>query len=98
MTTVSTMETLPQQLARKDVERLRAYRESLAFSRGRQWEGRARGRERRLTFNYTKAFVDKVTAYMMSGMSFVVESSERGEEAQERARRGGGGRGHGGAG
>ena len=87
MTTASTMETLPQQLARKDVDRLRAYRENLDFYRGHQWEGRARGRERRLTFNYARAFVDKLTSYLMSGMSFVVESSERDEEAQERARR-----------
>jgi len=30
----------------------------------------------RLTFNYTKVFIDKITSYLMSGISFVVEAEE----------------------
>ncbi len=47
---------LPARLARLDADRLRRYRENLAFYEGRQWQGRPRHGERRLTFNYAKAF------------------------------------------
>ena len=47
---------LPQQLARLDVSRLRAYRENLDFYHGQQWL-EPRRRERRLTFNYAKTIV-----------------------------------------
>ena len=50
--------TLPQQIARLDGPRLRAYAELLAFYQGDQWPGPLRRRERRLTFNYAKAFVE----------------------------------------
>jgi len=72
-----------------DPERLRAYRENLEFYNGAQWLGRSRSRERRLTFNYAKVFVDKITSYLMSGLSFAIdpvsaedrEKSRRAEEA-----------------
>ncbi|MBK6320295.1 MAG: hypothetical protein IPF51_16325 [Dehalococcoidia bacterium] len=48
--------------------------------RGRQWPGRAR-RGERLTFNYAKAFVDKVTSYLLNGSSIQVEGGETPEAA-----------------
>ena len=65
--------TLPRQLARMDGERLRRYRELLDFYHGRQWRGPARRRERRLTFNYVRAFIDKVASYLMVGLDFAVD-------------------------
>ncbi|MGI2336361.1 MAG: phage portal protein [Dehalogenimonas sp.] len=51
-----------------DDERRRRYREMLDLYRGRQWSGRAAG-ERRLTFNYAAAAVDKLSAYLMNGLT-----------------------------
>ncbi|MBI2935887.1 MAG: phage portal protein, partial [Chloroflexi bacterium] len=79
--------TLPQQLARMDAERLSAYKDRLDFYNGLQWPGRARPRERRLTFNYARAFVDKLTAYLMSGMAVVAEPSDSSPESRDRAER-----------
>ena len=39
-----------------------------------QWEGRARWGERRLSFNYAKVVIDKVTSYLMSGMDLPVRA------------------------
>ncbi|MBI4199965.1 MAG: portal protein, partial [Chloroflexi bacterium] len=86
MTTV-TAQTLPQLIARMDTDRLRVYREHLAFYTGTQWPGRARPRERRLTFNYVKALLNKVTSYLMSGMTTIVEPVDASPESQERADR-----------
>lgn len=58
---------LPRQLDRRDEDRLRRYRDNLAFYEGDQWPGRARRGERRLVFNYARAFVDKVTSYLFTG-------------------------------
>ena len=85
----STM-TLPQQLARRDGARLRDYAELLAFYQGDQWPRSALGgrrRERRLTFNYAKALIEKTTSYLMSGMHAVVEPEDGSPETAERARR-----------
>ncbi|MBE0481554.1 MAG: phage portal protein [Dehalococcoidia bacterium] len=57
-----------------DTDRIRSYRENLAFYNGVQWAGNARSRERRLTFNYARIFVDKITSYLMTGLDFAVES------------------------
>ena len=76
---------LPIQLRRRDEDRLRRYRENLDFYEGRQWPGRARKGERRLTFNYAKAFVDKVTSYLLNGNSIQVEARD-GETATGRDR------------
>jgi hypothetical protein len=65
--------TLPQQIGRMDLDRLRAYLENLDFYNGVQWPGRPRPRERRLTFNYARVFVDKVTSYLMSGLGFAID-------------------------
>ena len=89
--------TLPQQISRMDPERLRAYRENLEFYNGAQWLGRLRSRERRLTFNYAKVFVDKVTSYLMSGLSFAIdpvsaEDKEKARQAYQQALEAGEGR------
>lgn len=87
-TAANTNLTLPQQLNRMDSDRLRAYRENLDFYNGSQWQGYSRGRERRLTFNYAKVVVDKVTSYLMSGLSFAIEpGSPHDAEAARRAER-----------
>jgi hypothetical protein len=70
-----------------DKERLKNYRELLNFYHGQQWESRERRGEKRLTFNYTKVFIDKVTSYLMSGFSFVIEPQENTDEARIKAER-----------
>jgi len=77
--------TLPQQIGRMDIDRLKAYHENLDFYNGRQWSGHPRSRERRLTFNYARVFVDKVTSYLLSGLDFSVEPEA--SEDRDRARR-----------
>ena len=87
--TSASNQTLPQQVARMDLDRLKSYRENLDFYNGLQWPGHPRYRERRLTFNYAKVFVDKVTSYLMSSQDFAVdpatpadgEKARRAEEA-----------------
>src|SRR4030042_5725476 len=75
------------QLNRRDIGKLRGYRELLDFYHGGQWEGRERWGEKRLTFNYAKVSVDKVTSYLMSGVNFAVEAIEDSDEAKARARK-----------
>jgi hypothetical protein len=71
------------QLNRQDIDRMRAYRERLDFYHGRQWQGREWRGEKRLTFNYAKVFIDKVTSYLMSGVSFAVDAVEDSAEAED---------------
>jgi len=59
-----------------DEDRRRRYRDNLAFYEGRQWEGRARRNEKRLTFNYAKAFADKVTSYLLNAQSVQIEARD----------------------
>jgi hypothetical protein len=75
------------QLNRQDIERFRGYRERLDFYHGRQWQGRERWGEKRLTFNYARVFIDKVTSYLMSQVSFAVDAVEDSAEAEAKARR-----------
>ena len=78
---------LPVQLRRLDEERLRRYRDHLAFYQGSQWPGRARRNERRLTFNYARAFVDKIASYLLTGAGIQVEARDGDTSAgRERAR------------
>lgn len=77
---------LPRIVERMDAERLRLYQENLAFYGGAQWPGRARGRERRLTFNYARASVDKVTSYLMAGLRSTVAPTGPSPEEQERVK------------
>lgn len=74
------------EIARLDGSRQRAYRENLAFYRGAQWQGPARGRERRLVFNYARTLIEKTTSYLMSGLSFVVDPADDTAESAARAR------------
>ncbi len=78
-------ETITSQLTRLDTDRMKGYRELLDFYHGRQWEGRERRSERRLTFNYAKVFVEKITSYLMAGIGFAVEPVEKSDEAGARA-------------
>lgn len=75
----------PVTLQRMDEDRLRRYRDNLDFYEGRQWQGRARRGERRLTFNYARAFVDKITSYLLEGASIQVEARD-GDSPEGRAR------------
>ena len=75
---------LPVQLEEMDHERRFRYRENLAFYEGRQWPGRVRRGERRLTFNYAKAFTDKVTSYLLTGSSVQLEGGDS-DEGRARA-------------
>lgn len=78
---------LPQQIARMDADRLRAYRENLDFYHGRQWlEPRLR-RERRLTFNYARTVIEKTASYTMAGVSSAVDPEDASADAQALARR-----------
>ncbi len=80
-------ENIPVQLTRLDVDRIRGYKELLDFYYGRQWEGRERRGERRLIFNYTKVFIDKITSYLMSGINFAVDAAEDSDEARTGAQK-----------
>ncbi|MBI2857641.1 MAG: phage portal protein [Chloroflexi bacterium] len=77
----------PTDLARRDTDRMKGYRELLDFYHGVQWEGRARRGERRLTFNYARVFIDKITSYLMSGVTVAVDPAEDTAEAKTSAQR-----------
>lgn len=77
----------PADLARLDPARIKGYQRLLDFYHSMQWEGREKWGEKRLTFNYAKVVVDKVTSYLMSGMAFGVDPGADTEEAREAARR-----------
>ncbi len=51
-------------MGNEDRERLRRYREYLEFYNGKQWRGSARPGDRRITFNYARAFVHKCASYL----------------------------------
>ena len=68
--------SIPEDLKRRDLDRIKNYERLLDFYHGRQWEGRERRGEKRLTFNYARVFIDKVTSYLMSGITFAVDAVE----------------------
>src|SRR4030042_4127429 len=79
--------TLPQQIARIDLPRIRSYADNLAFYQGEQWaDSRRSRRERRLVFNYAKSLAEKTTSYLMSGTAFAVDPADDSPDAQERRR------------
>ncbi|GIW14573.1 MAG: hypothetical protein KatS3mg063_0426 [Tepidiforma sp.] len=84
---------LPLQLRQLDHDRMARYRENLAFYQGRHWTGRGRRGERRLTFNYARAIVDKVTGYLLAGAAVQVVGDdspagiERARAAEQALRR-----------
>lgn len=69
-----------------DLERMRGYREALAFYQGQQWPDAVRRGERRLTLNYAKVLVEKVTSYLLTDRAFVVDPLEDTPEARQQAR------------
>jgi hypothetical protein len=75
------------QLARRDMDRIKTYKELLDFYHGVHWEGRERWGEKRLTFSYAKIFIDKVTSYLMSGVNFIVDAVDDSDEARAKAHR-----------
>jgi len=77
----------PSELNKHDTDRLRGYDELLNFYHGQHWEGHARWGETRLTFNYAKVIIDKLTSYLMSGINFAVDPIEDTPEARASARR-----------
>ena len=77
--------SIPEQLKSRDLGRVKNYERLLDFYHGQQWEGRERRGDKRLTFNYAKVFIDKVTSYLMSGITFAVDPVEDTEEARARA-------------
>ncbi|MBM4432722.1 MAG: phage portal protein, partial [Chloroflexi bacterium] len=79
------MNEITTQLANRDLDRIRGCKELLNFYHGEQWEGRATRGEKRLTFNYARVFIDKVTSYLMSGIHFAVDPLEDSEEARAKA-------------
>ena len=85
MTTNNT--SIPGQLSQKDRDRLKGYTELLDFYHGVHWSGRAIRGEKRLTFNYAKTLVDKVTSYLMSGVNFAVDALEDSDEARATAQK-----------
>lgn len=80
-------ETLVSQLGRTDVERMKGYKSLLDFYYGRQWDGKGRRNERRLTFNYARVFIEKITSFLMAGVNFTVDPADETVMAQEAARR-----------
>ncbi|MDP2919368.1 MAG: phage portal protein [Dehalococcoidia bacterium] len=77
----------PGDLARRDSDRLRRYKEMLEIYQGKQWQGRERPGEKRLTFNYARVVIDKLTSYLMSGIKIVIDPADDTPEAQAKARR-----------
>ena len=77
----------PSKLNHRDTGRLKGYRELLDFYYGQHWEGYARRGEKRLTFNYAKVIIDKITSYLMSGITFTADPIEDTDEARTRAQR-----------
>jgi hypothetical protein len=63
----------PGELAQLDSERMRGYKDLLDFYEGRQWPGR-NSNEKRLTFNYARVVIDKLTSYLMGGMKIKISS------------------------
>jgi len=58
----------PSHLNRMDTQRLAAYRSNLDFYQGAHWP--TQSRHRQLVFNYAKVSIDKLTSFLMPGLSF----------------------------
>jgi hypothetical protein len=75
----------PHHLSRLDLDRIKVYTTLLDFYHGTHWEGMPRRRERRLTFNYAKVFIDKLTSYLMSGLSIAIDPLGGGRGGQSQS-------------
>jgi len=74
----------PGQLARMDSRRLAAYRSNLDFYSGSQWQKSSRHRQ--LVFNYARVSIDKITSYLMQGLSSACYPIEDNEQSKGIAR------------
>jgi len=79
--------SIVQQLSRRDMERIKGYKERLDFYHGLQWENRPVRNEKHLTFNYSKVFIDKISSYLISGMNFAVDPATDSPEDKVKAQR-----------
>jgi len=74
-----------------DRTRLADYKTNLAFYNGQQWKDGEKRQDlpwiRRMTFNYAKVLVDKVTSYLMSELNYAVDPLDTGDAAKELAKR-----------
>jgi len=61
------IEFTPASLSRLDAARLAAYKTNLDFYNGSQWPTTSRNRQ--LVFNYAKVSIDKVTSFLMQGVT-----------------------------
>lgn len=61
-------------LPRLDGARLRGYRRLLNFYNGDQWTSVRRASERRLTLNYAKVLVEKVSSYLMASRRVMADA------------------------
>ena len=78
----------PALLRTLESARLHRYDQNLRFYNGEQWPGRPARGQRRLTFNYAHALVEKVTSYLLEGSAIQVESDDADSaDGRERARR-----------
>jgi len=75
----------PSQLSRLDTARLAAYRTNIDFYQGSQWQQTSRNRQ--LVFNYAKVSIDKVTSFLMQGLTFAAYPAEDTNEDKTRATR-----------
>ena len=78
-------EFTPSQLNRMDTARLAAYRTNLDFYNGSQWQQTSRHRQ--LVFNYAKVSIDKVTSFLMQGLSSACYPTEDTDELKARVRK-----------
>ena len=72
-----------QQLSQLDRSRLADYKANLDFYNGDQWPERSKHRQ--LVFNYVKIAIDKVTSYLMEGMSFACHPLDDSDKAKQTA-------------
>jgi len=79
-------QTLPDLLKARDADRLKRYTNNLDFYNGKQW-AQPTTTARRLTFNYAKVFIDKITSYVMSGVTPVVQPIADTQAEKDRATR-----------
>jgi len=68
---------IPAQLRTMDAARLAGYIHNLSFYQGNHWT--APSRNRQLVFNYAKVSIDKVTSFLMQGVTFTCFPATRGE-------------------
>jgi hypothetical protein len=81
------MDFNPQELKHLDSGRIDGYRLLLDFYNGQQWSGQASSREKRLTFNYVRVILDKLTSYLIGGMQVNLSATGATAAGKARARR-----------